>query len=215
MNVLCGLLFSARGGPALSGFFFCRCCSSFRSLFCLRGQDDSLWRRRHFNFLFFEFRYGCDGFVSLRYQDGARREHKVSCSNVATDINEFRKINHEEAWQFCRSDLYLYLVHCFHDDVTCLFGWRDTLPFERYFNRNLLSLFEHIKIDMDEFARYRMELRGVDERIFVLADALQGDDTGLTRRFPHAVQLASVDRDGSGLFPRTIENGRHNAMLPQ
>ena len=109
----------------------------------------------------------------------ARWELDVGRRDATFEINENGEIDIEAARQFGRSDFDLDLMQALHDDVSEFLRRRFTNEFKRHFDLDLLALFENIKINVHEFAGDGMDLRIVDQRIFVGTGALQGDDGGL------------------------------------
>src|SRR3989344_8220518 len=106
-------------------------------------------------------------------------------------------------------------MESFDEDVARLFSRSGSLELKRYFDGDFLSLLEHVKVRVQKLAVYWVELRVVNERVFVLAETLQGDDGSLACLAPNVGEFAGIHGNRGCRFFGTVEDGGHGTCLAQ
>src|SRR5262245_58701957 len=100
--------------------------------------------------------------------------------------------------QFSRSDFDFDFVECLHRDAAELFSRCSTDEFEWDLDRNFLTLFDHVKISVDELRSHRMDVYVVDQGVFCLTCTFEFYDSGLASFLPNASELHALYCDRGG-----------------
>jgi sugar/nucleoside kinase (ribokinase family) len=170
---------------------------------------------RLFNPLFDECRDRYEDFFGGDFELGRCRERDLARRDVVADFDELPEIDFKRVRHLCGRDLDRDFVHRLDEHMASLLGRRLADEVKGHIDLHLLTLFDDIKIRVEDLARDRVDLHIVDESILIFACAGERDERGLARIAPEHFELTRVYRDRCRILLRTVEDGRYTAGAAQ